>query len=263
MRITGRRRGAPEALLAIAVATLPWLAATAGAGDSDLPARPDGTGNWITDDAGILEHGDRDEINAISRTLLRDRQVPIVVVTVASTGGPSVGRYARTIFDTWGVGSPQHNYGILLLVALEDRRARIELGADWGHSADGDAQRIMDTLIVPRFKDGEYSLGILEGVRGLNALARGEAVPSPARPAWWWPTWLGLAAVFIAAVASIMRSGNDGWGGQLGHAVIGVVLGAVFSFAERSRDGDGWDGDWGGGSFGGGSSGGGGASGSW
>jgi uncharacterized protein len=144
---------------------------------------------------------------------------------------------------------------MLLVVAIGDRRARIELGAAWGRSGDSDAQRIMETLILPRFKDGDYSLGILEGVRGLDALARGDSVPSPARPRWWWPLWIGLALLAVGTVASIMISGDDGWGALLVHSLVAFVF-AFLAFGGSENGG-------GGGSFGGGFSGGGGASGSW
>ena len=49
-----------------------------------------------------------------------------------------------------------------------DRKARIELGAHWGRTYDNDAARVMDTLIIPQFKERNFSLGILEGVRGMH-----------------------------------------------------------------------------------------------
>lgn len=218
--------------------------------------RPDGTTNWIVDGADVIEPDDRDRINAISKALLEDERVPLFVVTVPEFHGPSIEVFANSLFNAWGIGSPRHNFGMLLVVAIGDRRARIELGAAWGRSGDSDAQRIMDTLIIPSFKSGDFSLGILEGVRGLDAMGRGDSIPAPKRPGWWWPLWIGLALLCVGAVASIMISGDDGWGATLVYALTAAVFGILTLGGSDAEGG-------GGGSFGGGFSSGGGASGSW
>ena len=74
-------------------------------------------------------------------------------------------RYATELFNAWGIGSERRNYGMLLLVSKGDRKARIELGADWGHRYDSDAKKVMDTLIIPMFKRGQFPGGILAGAR--------------------------------------------------------------------------------------------------
>ena len=76
------------------------------------------------------------EIVEIGDELLTDRQVPIIVVTIGSMGQYGADRYtieqyARALFDEWGVGFEEWNFGMLLLVSQGDRRARIELGASW------------------------------------------------------------------------------------------------------------------------------------
>lgn len=222
------------------------------------PVRPNGTTNWVTDAADVIDPADRARINKLAKALLRDKQIPIVVLTVPALDGQTVETYSTALFNAWGIGSETHNYGMLLVVAMGDRRARIELGAGWGRIGDLDARKIMDTLIVPRFKEGEFSAGILEGVRGLDAMGRGESIPSPARPGWWWPLWVVVGLCAAGAVASVMISGDRGWGALVLHALAAVVFAILFSRLTGDGGGSGS-----GGSFGGGFSGGGGASGSW
>jgi uncharacterized protein len=70
---------------------------------------------------------------------------------------------------------------MLLLVSMGDRKARIELGGSWERRKDDEAKRIMAERVIPYFKKGEPSKGILEGVRGLNALAL-DKVPARSQP---------------------------------------------------------------------------------
>lgn len=244
---------------------LVWLACTAAqAGEPTFPRRPDGETNVIADEAGLITASDAASINEIARRLRVDKKIPIVVVTIRSlaahgAGHRSVNRYATALFDAWGIGFEEHNYGMLLLVAKGDRKARIELGAGWGHAHDDEAREVMDDLIIPAFKAGDFSEGIVSGVEGLDAMARGEAIPGPPKPWWWWPLWIGLAALAGGVIHSLSSQGVDGWGYKLLMflcVAIGTILIGVLTFGALAGRG-------GGGSFGGGFSGGGGATGSW
>ena len=143
---------------------------------------------------------------------------------------------------------------MLLLVSSGDRKARIELGADWGHEYDRDAQRVMDTLIIPNFKKQNFSGGILEGVRGLDAMARGLSLPKPKAPWWLLPLLIGGVVLTIGVIISLFKRGRSGWGWAL-IAALGVLIFFLLRAAVSSSGS--------GGAFGGGSSGGGGATGSW
>ncbi|MHC4547133.1 MAG: TPM domain-containing protein [Planctomycetota bacterium] len=196
----------------------------------------------------------------------------MVVVTVLSLAAHRVGHrsiewYATQLFNEWGIGFEEHNYGMLLLVAKGDRKARIEFGAGWGRAHDREARDVMQKLIIPAFKQGEFSTGIVRGVEGMDAMARGESIPTPPRPWWWWPLWIGLAALVVGVVNSLMTHGIDGWGYKflmfVCVAVATVVMGALFAAGSSRGGGGGGSFGGGGGSFGGGSSGGGGATGSW
>ncbi len=223
-----------------------------------FPAKPD-KAHFYTDEAALIEASERTPLDATAYLLLKEEKMPILVVTIRSlldhnAAGYSVEQYARALFDAWGIGSKDRNYGMLLLVSRGDRKARIELGAAWGRTHDTQSKQIMDQLVIPQFKRGNFSLGILEGVRGLDAMARGLGLPTPKVP--WWSPIVTLAAfgMIVALIVSLFRRGQRGWGWAL---IAG--LGVVLLFMLRSSGSGGGSG----GSFGGGSSGGGGATGSW
>jgi uncharacterized protein len=160
------------------------------------PPRP-AQGEFILDEAKILKADDAAAIRKVAGELYSAKQVSIVVVTIPSLATHGAGswqmqRYAMKLMAEWAVGNSSWNYGMLLLVSPGDRKARIELGAAWGHLRDAEAQRIMTEDVVPQFKRGEMSAGILSGVQGLRDLAqaeiKGEPVPqvygpAPVRPA--------------------------------------------------------------------------------
>jgi uncharacterized protein len=215
--------------------------------------------HFYVDGAHLLSVDDARAIDDISRKLLIEQRVPIFTVTIQSLASMNaadytVERYAAALFNHWGIGSPERNYGMLLLVSRDDRRARIELGAAWGTRYDVQAQEVMSTLIIPAFKRGDFGAGLVEGIRGLDALARGLNLPAPKRPAWLLPAVIGVVLLCIGVIMSLFMSGRTGWGWALL-----IMLGALLFFLFRAVQATGGSG----GGFGGGSSGGGGASGSW
>lgn len=215
--------------------------------------------DFFVDNGNMIEAKERTEINAIASKILTEERIPIYVVTIPSlssyeASSHTIESYATALFNEWGIGFPDRNYGILLLVSKGDRRARIELGADWGREHDRAAQDIMDNLIIKQFKSGNFSLGILDGVRGLDAMARGLALPKPTAPWWFLPAIIIGAILLVIMIINLFKTGRSGWA----WALI-VAIGIMLFFILRSAASGGGSG----GGFGGGSSGGGGASGSW
>jgi len=136
---------------------------------------------------------------------------------------------------------------MLLLVAEDDRQARIQLGSAWGHAHDGREREIMDTLILPAFRRGEFSQGILDGVRGFDALGRGLAVPTPPLPWWLIPAVAAAGLVLIGGVVSLSRSGRRGWAWAIAGFVGAILLSRAIAWArggDSSADESGVTGKW-------------------
>ncbi|MBI2422639.1 MAG: TPM domain-containing protein [Candidatus Hydrogenedentes bacterium] len=271
-------------------ALLLGVAHAAAAQPIDL--QPPGDRDFILDQAYVLQPQDAEQIKTLCDKLLTENAIPIVVVTINSmadygTRNSSIEAFATALFNQWGIGHPtvngeSWNRGILLLVSMKDRKARIELGADWDPHYDGVCKRIMDEQIIPHFKRGGFSPGILAGVQSLDNMARGIAMPKgakaqgaqgkdgtfeqvdlppPVEPAWLKPAIVIAVILFIFTIVSMIRRGSGGWAWLFWGAVFGLIGMILYNMLASSRHSGG--GGFSGGSFGGGFSGGGGASGSW
>jgi uncharacterized protein len=237
-------------------------------GQIDLE-RP-GDREFVLDTANMIDDADEQKIKQLADKLLTDKAAPIIVVTIESMAhhggaGLRIETFARLLFDQWGIGpeklgETQWNYGILLLVSQQDRRARIELGAGWKRAYDVVAQKVMDELIIPEFKSGDFSGGIVAGVEGLDKMARDLKLPTRPRPTSHYVIGAIFFGLLFFTIISLIRRGASGWAWLMWAAVFGVVGMILYHLAtSRSSGGGGFSG----GSFGGGFSGGGGASGSW
>ena len=231
-----------------------------------------GPNEFVRDLAGMISSDDAAEIKRISATVLKEKATPILVVTINSMGahggdGLRVETFARLLFDQWGIGhktlgNAEWNTGILLLVSEGDRKARIELGAGWGREKDNICNGIMSDQIIPNFKGGRFSEGIVAGVKSLDAMARDKPLPSPPKPRWFYPVVLASIGLAVFTAVSLCRNGAGGWAWALWAAVF-ALIGFILLTMARSGSSGGGSGGFSGGSFGGGFSGGGGATGSW
>ncbi|MDT3734677.1 MAG: TPM domain-containing protein [Denitratisoma sp.] len=109
----------------------------------------------------------------------------IAVLTVPSLEGESVESYAEQVFNAWKLGQKGKDNGVLVLVAPDDRRMRIEVGYGLeGTLTDVAASRIVRNVMTPRFKEGNFDAGVAEGVAAvIGQLTGAEAPPAEAPPA--------------------------------------------------------------------------------
>ncbi|MFN0197321.1 MAG: TPM domain-containing protein [Planctomycetaceae bacterium] len=251
-------------------------------------AKP-GDREFVLDLADMIGDADEQKIKQLADKLLTDKGAPIVVVTIESMAkhggaGLRIETFARLLFDQWGIGPAKidetpWNYGILLLVSKEDRKARIELGAGWKRDKDIVAEQIMNDAIVSRFKRGDFSGGIVAGVEWLDKMARELQLPGAAqpgsrtnqtphgtggpRPTSHYIIGLVFVGIVIFTIVSLIRRGSGGWAWLMWAGIFGVIGYMLYQMATQSRHRGGGGGGFSGGSFGGGFSGGGGATGSW
>jgi len=239
------------------------------AGDGSFPAPP--PGRIISDAADLINGGDASEIVRLAEALFTEKRYPIRVVTIRSlaaqgAAGYTIERYAAELMQSWRADGYFTSYGMLLLVAADNRTARIQLGSAWGTAHDGRARRVMDAMIVPAFRKGEFSAGILAGVRGFDALGRQRSLPIRTQPSWmpaeldinavdltlqmddgWWVVpalALGGLALVIGLI-SIARRGRRSWAWVAAAFIFGILLSRFFGgSAEASESGGGATGKW-------------------
>ena len=134
---------------------------------------------YVADFAHMMQGEDREKMLAIGGDLDSRFGAQLVVVTVDRLDGEEIESYANRLFRAWGIGDAEKNNGVLLLIAKEDRKFRVEVGYGLeGAITDGYAGEILDGMAL-RFKTEEYSLGTLEAYRKLAKKIYGEygAVP--------------------------------------------------------------------------------------
>jgi uncharacterized protein len=119
----------------------------------------------ITDLAGVIDPATEDALDRELDGLERRTSSEIAVATVSSLDGMSIEEYANRLFKEWGVGQATQDNGVLVLVAPNEREMRIEVGYGLeGVLPDGLAGQIIREEFTPRFRDGDYSGGIRNGV---------------------------------------------------------------------------------------------------
>ena len=133
---------------------------------------PENLDQYVNDHAGLIKPADVAQTRQALRTFKEASGIEVVVVTINSisrysNGITSIETYAEALFNHWGIGDASLNNGILLLIAFEDNELRIQLGDGFRGSDEVLAQRIIDQVIVPHFKDGEFSAGILQGATAI------------------------------------------------------------------------------------------------
>ncbi len=256
--------------------------------------------NYVSDYADLLTPQTEDLLNDMLKALEASTSAQIAIVTIPSLEGDTIENYAEKLFQDWGIGQENQDNGLLLLVAKDDRQVRIEVG--YGLEplvTDAKAHQIIQTYLIPAFKQNQYALGITQATDQLVSLI--EASDTPQRTVLskepffinWLPYLLFLFP-FIQWLLAIMARSKSIWlGGLVGAlagailsglyaaiilGIIGLILDALVSrgYSQGKSSGSipwyaGGNSTWGGsssssggfGGFSGGSSGGGGASGKW
>ena len=130
----------------------------------------------VVDQAGIMSAASRSDIEAKSKELEDKSGIQLVVATVKSLQGGDIETYANELFRFWKLGEAKKNNGVLLLVAPNEHKVRIEVGYGLeGTLTDALSSVIISSAIVPRFKANDYSGGIQRGVEGIIAVLTTDA----------------------------------------------------------------------------------------
>ena len=266
-------RHARQALCALFL-TFSLFLLTALHADAAVPDKP-AEREYVVDTAGLVSAEDRATIGKIGEDLREKTKAEIVVVTVATLDGTDIESYANELFRKWGIGNKQANNGVLLLIAKDDRKFRIEVGYGLeGEITDGRAGEILDKM-KPYFRDEKYSEGVLNAYQKLAAYAYHAAGVTPGADV---SETLEESSTHEEEEPSILMNVFIFFLAIVGMILLGVILNWLLGLLNQALGpgGGSSSGDYGGGysggssggsssrgGYGGGSSGGGGASDGW
>nr|WP_146469900.1 TPM domain-containing protein [Pseudomonas carnis] len=232
-----------------------WLLACVGVAQAAL-SFPALTGR-VVDSAQMIEPAVREQLTQQLQALEQTSGDQLVVVTVPDLQGVPIEDYGYQLGRQWGIGQKGKDNGALLIVSRDDRQLRIEVGYGLeGVLTDAQSWVIINQVILPKFKAGNFSQGISDGVAAMIQVVGGEPLAVPAHVAdanfaMDNPGFsIGLFILLIGVLWLCNRMGLP----------VGAILLAILNSSGRGGGGGG-----GGGGFrgGGGGFGGGGASGSW
>ena len=223
----------------------------------------------MTDVAGILSAQEKQALESKLVLIDDSSSNQIAVVILPSLDGNPIEEYATKLFRTWGIGNKKTNNGILLLIAVQDKKIRIEVGYGLeGAIPDITAINIIDNDLKPAFRSGAYYEGIDKATDDIAKAAVGEYKVAKVKKSKGKNN--GALLMIIIFVIILVLKGGGGGGSSIGRSgfsdvATGMLLGSLLGGGGRSGGGGWGGGDSGGGfgGFGGGSSGGGGASGGW
>lgn len=248
----------------------------------------------VTDPTGTLTPDQKTSIERELAAFEARKGAQIAVLMLPTTAPETIEAFGIRLAEAWKVGRKGVDDGVILIVAKEDRRLRIEVGYGLeGVLNDATAKRIVAETITPSLRQGDFAGGIMAGVRAIAGVVEGEALPAPAAAPMQAQgggeaagdplAWLFGAAVvapvlhamlgFLGSLAAAAIGAAAGWWifGSWPAAAIGAAIVFALSFLRGGpgfwTTGGGGRGGFGGGSGGfsggGGSFGGGGASGRW
>jgi uncharacterized protein len=221
----------------------------------------------IVDNANVLADYDEQQLTQKLIALDDSTSNQIVIITVPSLNNEVIEDVAVNTFRQWGIGNKKTNNGILILVAVNDRKIRIEVGLGLeGAIPDITTKEIINNSIKPAFKQGNFYGGLHAAVNDLSKAASGEYHTKRSKKSNNQGDSFIFFGLIIFIIILLIIKNKRGGGGNYRRAGLADFIAPIFfnsggwsSGGGNSNDGGGFDF----GGFGGGSSGGGGASDSW
>jgi uncharacterized protein len=146
---------------------------------AELVAIPD-LSERVTDLTQSLSIADKAQIEEKLSAFEKKKGSQIAVLMVPSTKPEEIDQYSIRVVEKWKIGRKKVDDGILILVAKEDHKIRIEVGYGLeGAVPDVTAKRVISEIIAPKFKQGNFAGGLSDGIDKLIGLVDGEALPAP------------------------------------------------------------------------------------
>jgi uncharacterized protein len=135
----------------------------------------------VVDQTGTLSSGDVASLTQTLKNLEARKGSQVAVLIVPTTAPETIEQFSIRVAEAWKIGRKKIDDGALLVVAKNDRKLRIEVGYGLeGALNDATAKRIIDEVITPRFRNGDFAGGISAGVDRIVGVIDGEPLPAPA-----------------------------------------------------------------------------------
>jgi uncharacterized protein len=118
----------------------------------------------MNDFAGVVSASYEEQVETIATELKQKTDAELAVVTVSELGSESLEMVAVRLFEAWGIGEKGRDNGVLLILAMQEKRVRIEVG--YGMESlitDGLSGEILDYYVLPLFRENEYGKGLFQG----------------------------------------------------------------------------------------------------
>ena len=224
---------------AFAMATLLLLAPGAGAADGEFVAVPQ-LHSHVTDLTATLSDSDK---GALERKLVEweaKRGAQFAVLVVPTTKPDTIDGYSQRVTDQWQIGRKGIDDGVLLLIAKDDKKLRIQVGKGFeGSLTDVTAKRIIEEVIVPPLRKGDFVGGINAGVDRVIAVVAGEALAPPTvrsstrsqSSGWHVEDWIGFVLFAGIGLFWFLASALNRMFGRVGGSLVGgAVAGGVAWF---------------------------------
>jgi uncharacterized protein len=194
------------------------------------PGKPAG---FVNDSAGVLKETERQQLETKLAAFEKNTGNEIAVVIIPDLGGDIIENFSVKLFEEWGIGEKGKDNGILILVARDDRKVRIEVGYGLeGSLTDAQSSWILKNIVVPAFRENNFYGGIDAAVDKIIAATQGEYVPGETSKSEGEQNfdWLFLLLFAPLWLASILGRSKSWWlGGVLG-GVAGIIIGLIKGF---------------------------------
>lgn len=135
---------------------------------------------YVNDYAGMISPSTKSRIQEALKAFEQSDSTQVAILTVPSLEGENIEEFSIKVAEAWKIGQQQKDNGVLFIVSKQERKIRIEVGRGLeGKLTDLMAGRIIDQVIKPRFKQGDFDGGFTAGLSALIRATRGEFKAEP------------------------------------------------------------------------------------
>lgn len=157
--------------------------------------------HWVNDYTGTLSDEESKVISEKLQSLEDSTKVQLVVAIISTTKPESIERFSLNLANRTGIGRKGYDDGLLMLIAKDDRKVRIELGKGINYViSDENAQVIIDDFMVPYFKKGDFYKGIDEGIDALKSHVQVGYLPIPPHARNYWMLWFFIPLIIVVEI---------------------------------------------------------------